>query len=128
MLFRARRGFRHPWRARESILRYFRGRRPAFLQVLRSKQWFWDLTWPSMRLRLRGHHNLHQPAGALAGIARRTVHHIRIFIFVKQRGPDGIQEAAERSEGIVHSRSFVAAMDHAVRALGISALGAVLVP
>ena len=69
-----------------------------------------------------------QLAGFVSGVFRGAAHGIGIFVFVEKRRAHRAQESAERAEHIVHGAGFIAAMDHAVRALGIAAFGAVAVP
>ena len=64
----------------------------------------------------------------LPGAIRGTAHGVGVFVFVENRGAHGAEESAERAEHIVHRAGFIAAVHHAVRALGIAAFGAVAVP
>src|SRR5277367_6251403 len=72
--------------------------------------------------------DLHQTPRIAAGAGGRAAHHIRVFVLVKQRGAHGGKESAERTERVVHGAGFVAAVHHAIGALGIAALGAVALP
>src|SRR5260370_37347100 len=62
---------------------------------------------------------------------RRFVQHaecIRVVIFGGELSLYGRPKSAQAAEGMVHGRSFVTTMYHAVRALGIAGLRAVVLP
>ena len=53
---------------------------------------------------------------------------VRIFVFCGQLSLYGRPQSSQAAEGMIHSGSFISAMHHAVRALGIARLRAVVLP
>src|ERR1700745_1227511 len=80
------------------------------------------------RLRVGSSADLHQRPGASPRRHRGVVVHIGIVVLVEDRRAHSRRKPAQRAEGVVHRAGFVATMYHAIRALGIAALGAVLLP
>src|SRR5271169_3445594 len=88
--------------------------------------WIWHDDWKGLSLRRHG--DLHELAGILARAIRSAAHSVGVFVFVENSGAHGAEESTERAEHMVHGAGFIAAVNHAVRALGIAAFSAVTVP
>src|SRR5450755_1030862 len=120
---------RSRWPSRESSLRDFRDAyQGQFRANLRGPMLpsAWSYACPFQRL-LRGWFDLHQ-LGTLCGIGVQQLQGTAILILAEERSLGHREKAANGGKSVLHSSGLVAAAHHAVHALGIAALGAVVIP
>src|SRR5882724_10343583 len=140
MLFQAPGGVRLRWRVREPSLRRFRAdgqerlrvdldricRRPA----PRGDSCGSECSCASFfHLCFRGF-NLDERVEGVNGFCWLVQERDGVWVSVRcvEHGLYGLPEAAEAAEGMVYCGSFIAAVNHAIRAFGISGLGTVILP